>query len=167
MVETLQLQCTKILRSSREESRPKVLLAPLGKTTFMTLKTNMTNRVSAKSLFLAIALVYSMGTHGLAQTGAPTAIGLSGSFAPTTIDAAPASPAIQSAPSPTANQFKLAQPSLAQTAAEVPTADVEVSRPPQRLSGPNQFQRFVQESTGQLLPAYGHDLFNNPYVVKG
>lgn len=39
---------------------------------------------------------------------------------------------------------------------------MEVSRPPQRLSGPNQFQRFVQESTGQLLPAYGHDLFNNP-----
>jgi len=31
-----------------------------------------------------------------------------------------------------------------------------------RSSGPSQFQRFVQESTGSLLPMYGRDLFDAP-----
>jgi protein involved in polysaccharide export with SLBB domain len=30
------------------------------------------------------------------------------------------------------------------------------------VSGPNQFQRFVQETTGRLLPMYGADLFDAP-----
>ncbi len=32
-------------------------------------------------------------------------------------------------------------------------------RPPARASVPSQFQRFVQETTGRLLPMYGRDLF--------
>ena len=35
-------------------------------------------------------------------------------------------------------------------------------RPLSRASGPSQFQRFVQESTGRLLPMYGRDLFDAP-----
>jgi protein involved in polysaccharide export with SLBB domain len=45
---------------------------------------------------------------------------------------------------------------------DAPTSDAGKARPPQRVSGPNQFQRFVQESTGKLLPIYGHDLFDSP-----
>ncbi|MDR3368594.1 SLBB domain-containing protein [Rhodoferax sp.] len=45
---------------------------------------------------------------------------------------------------------------------DAPTPDATMARPPQRVSGPNQFQRFVQESTGKLLPIYGHDLFDSP-----
>lgn len=45
---------------------------------------------------------------------------------------------------------------------DAPTPDANIARPPQRVSGPNQFQRFVQESTGKLLPIYGHDLFDSP-----
>jgi protein involved in polysaccharide export with SLBB domain len=36
------------------------------------------------------------------------------------------------------------------------------TRPPVRATGPNQFQRFVAESTGRLLPMYGSELFDNP-----
>ena len=35
-------------------------------------------------------------------------------------------------------------------------------QPPLRTAGPSQFQRFVQESTGKLLPMYGSDLFDTP-----
>ena len=35
-------------------------------------------------------------------------------------------------------------------------------RPPVRSAAPGQFQRFVQETTGRLLPVYGADLFDNP-----
>ena len=40
---------------------------------------------------------------------------------------------------------------------------------PARPSAPSQFQRFVQEATGKLLPVYGRDLFENPqaYVPDG
>ncbi len=36
------------------------------------------------------------------------------------------------------------------------------TRPPIRATGPNQFQRFVAESTGRLLPMYGSELFDTP-----
>ena len=63
-------------------------------------------------------------------------------------------------------QLNAPQPAAANSASkagpEVPTPDAKLARPPQRVSGPNQFQRFVQESTGKLLPVYGHDLFDSP-----
>ena len=40
-------------------------------------------------------------------------------------------------------------------------ASVAVPRAPQPMV-PSQFQRFVQESTGKLLPVYGANLFDNP-----
>ena len=43
------------------------------------------------------------------------------------------------------------------------TVSPDASQVPRvHLTGPNQFQRFVQESTGRLLPFYGADLFDNP-----
>ena len=53
-----------------------------------------------------------------------------------------------------ANAVKAASDALAADAAPV--------RSVQRVSGPNQFQRFVQETTGRLLPVYGRDLFDSP-----
>ncbi len=46
--------------------------------------------------------------------------------------------------------------------ADTPAADAAPARSVKRVSGPNQFQRFVQETTGRLLPIYGSDLFSNP-----
>jgi protein involved in polysaccharide export with SLBB domain len=39
---------------------------------------------------------------------------------------------------------------------------VKASLPPPRASSPTQFQRFVQETTGRLLPTYGRELFDTP-----
>jgi hypothetical protein len=47
-------------------------------------------------------------------------------------------------------------------APDVPGPDAPTVRPASRLATPGQFQRFVQETTGQLLPLYGHDLFDTP-----
>ncbi|MDD2810989.1 MAG: SLBB domain-containing protein [Rhodoferax sp.] len=49
----------------------------------------------------------------------------------------------------------------AKASLDAPT-DATLTRPPQRVAGPNQFQSFVQETTGRLLPVYGRDLFNSP-----
>ncbi len=35
-----------------------------------------------------------------------------------------------------------------------------------RVSGPSQFQRFVYETTGHLLPVYGRDLFDSPQAYS-
>ena len=50
-------------------------------------------------------------------------------------------------------------PDGAKSATE-PAADVKA--PPARVSAPTQFQRYVQETTGRLLPMYGRDLFDSP-----
>ena len=46
----------------------------------------------------------------------------------------------------------------AQDAARAPLAPPRLPEP----QAPNQFQRFVQDSTGQLLPVFGSKLFDNP-----
>ena len=68
----------------------------------------------------------------------------------------------------------LAQPSALQTPQQQATAEAAKAkldennleaqrvRPLVRKAEPSQFQRFVQESTGQLLPMYGRDLFETP-----
>ena len=45
--------------------------------------------------------------------------------------------------------------------ADKPDAGKQRSRV-ERVEGPSQFQRFVEESTGQKLPIYGRSLFDNP-----
>ena len=50
----------------------------------------------------------------------------------------------------------------AKAAPEANTPEAQHAQPPLRSSGPSQFQRFVQESTGRLLPIYGRDLFDAP-----
>ncbi|MDI1245446.1 MAG: polysaccharide biosynthesis/export family protein, partial [Rhodoferax sp.] len=47
-------------------------------------------------------------------------------------------------------------------ATDAPAPDFVPTRAVQRIVVPNQFQRFVQESTGRLLPVFGRDLFDSP-----
>ncbi len=49
-------------------------------------------------------------------------------------------------------------------ATEAATAEEPLPRmrPPARVTPPSQFQRFVQEATGRLLPVYGSELFELP-----
>ena len=58
------------------------------------------------------------------------------------------------------------QPTAAQAATaaglDSNTPDNQRSKPPLRAAEPSQFQRFVRESTGRLLPMYGRDLFDAP-----
>ena len=58
------------------------------------------------------------------------------------------------------------QPTAAQAATaaglDSNTPDTQRSKPPLRAAEPSQFQRFVRESTGRLLPMYGRDLFDAP-----
>ena len=59
-------------------------------------------------------------------------------------------------------QQQATAPDTAKAATDTAGADTVRARPPVRTSGPNQFQAFVQEATGRLLPMYGSDLFNTP-----
>ncbi len=56
-------------------------------------------------------------------------------------------------------------PTLAPLAVEIEAATAEPlprMRVPARVTPPSQFQRFVQEATGRLLPVYGSELFELP-----
>ena len=65
-------------------------------------------------------------------------------------------------------QKQATTPDAAKAGADATGLDAARPRPPSRVSGPNQFQRFVQETTGRLLPMYGRDLFETPqaYAVN-
>ena len=56
--------------------------------------------------------------------------------------------------------------SASERAANEP-ADAQKNQPsPNRVAGPTQFQRYVQENTGRLLPMYGRDLFDSPQAYS-
>jgi protein involved in polysaccharide export with SLBB domain len=55
------------------------------------------------------------------------------------------------------NTLNAAKPATDQLAPELAPARLPLKPP-----APNQFQRFVQESTGRLLPVFGRDLFDAP-----
>ena len=122
---------------------------------------------------LALVLVCSL-THGIqAQTSVSTvgAVGTTSTGTTAGVDAGSSGPGAAST-GPNASsllQSNTLQNNIAQQAAAKagskngPDAPADaVARPPVRTSGPNQFQRFVQETTGRLLPVYGSDLFNSP-----
>lgn len=62
----------------------------------------------------------------------------------------------------------LQSPSLDGTnpSAEFPAGENARGRQPLREPAPSQFQRFVQESTGRLLPVFGRDLFTSPQTYE-
>lgn len=63
----------------------------------------------------------------------------------------------------------LQQPALAQADASqpdaAPNAISTATKPAPRPQPPNQFQRFVQESTGKLLPIYGSEFFESQHAA--
>lgn len=122
-------------------------------------------KLMGRSLAVA-ALAWSLSTGLQAQTSA-VAIGTTttsaASLGSTSVDAATSGTTGASAgPGVNALLLNQAQQAAAKAGADTPAADATLARPPQRVSGPNQFQRFVQETTGRLLPVYGRDLFDSP-----
>ena len=127
-----------------------------------------------RALLAALSVSGSVGLH--AQTAASAAVSASGfssaasSGAQGTQAASPAAtPATLSAPAAdqaaalqSALQKPATAPDAAKPGADANGADAARARPPSRVSGPSQFQRFVQETTGRLLPMYGRSLFETP-----
>ena len=114
-------------------------------------------------------LAVSLSVSLQAQTAA-TATGFGSSFsanAPTAgAVTAPASPMSTLGPAGNlqqtnqqANQQQGTAPEAVKLGADAIGPDAARARPPARIAVPSQFQRFVQESTGRLLPMYGRDLF--------
>lgn len=101
-----------------------------------------------RSLTLA-ALGWVSSTGLLAQTG--TAATSSGSVN-TGVMAAPATLSSSTITTDTPLLQATARTDADQAAFNTPETDAGPSRPMQRIAGPNQFQRFVQETTGRLLP---------------
>ena len=105
---------------------------------------------SVASLAGATGTAVSTGVSG-ASLGGPAASGI--------LDATPGLGAARSA--------KAAAPASA-AAADANTAKPEAQRiqSPLRASEPSQFQLFVQESTGRLLPMHGQSLFEAPQAYS-
>ena len=61
-----------------------------------------------------------------------------------------------------ANQLQPGAQNAAKAAQDPFAPDAQRQNASKRPPKPSQFQRFVQESTGRLLPIYGHDLFDSP-----
>ena len=103
--------------------------------------------------FLALLLSLAAG----AQTGGwPAGFAPAGSAGNRSV--LDASPPIVNAPG--MNAPGMNAPGAAPAGGAAP-ADVRLLQAPPRPA-PNQFQRFVQESTGRLLPVYGTELFQTP-----
>jgi protein involved in polysaccharide export with SLBB domain len=101
---------------------------------------------------MPMLLALSLSTGSIAQVGAPTT-GTSGtSMSAGSVAAEGATPAPQQAPA--------AEPAKPTTDASA--TDAALVRPPTRATGANQFQRYVQETTGRRLPVYGGELFDSP-----
>ena len=129
---------------------------------------SLTNLPGLRATLAAVLLILSLGVTaqtavtaaggGAATTGtsAANATGSAGSTTDAAATAIGRAAALQQA---------LQQQNGAADAAKSPAdaaADAARVRPPVRMAGPNQFQAFVQEATGRLLPMYGSDLFNRP-----
>ncbi|MGQ0711975.1 MAG: SLBB domain-containing protein [Rhodoferax sp.] len=96
-----------------------------------------------------------MSALSWAQTAATGTVAAAAVAVPGTALAAPALPAAPRV-----------APIVAETDAALPAVDLGNAPAPlpksHRAEAPSQFQRFVQESTGRLLPVFGRGLFDNP-----
>ena len=132
-------------------------------------------KLFSKSLCLRAVLAtltVSLSVGLQAQTAA-TAIGFGSGFsanAPTAGGAAaPATPISTLGPAgylqqttQQINQQQGTAPEAAKLGADANDPRDTRAQPTARASAPSQFQRFVQENTGRLLPIYGRDLFEAP-----
>lgn len=115
--------------------------------------TPLNSRFSCSAIAAALIAGWLVGLPAWAQLPPAAAAALQGQGG---IEA-PALPGLQ--------QLSTARPSLApradQGAADAPRTALTPLRPP-KPQAPSQFQRFVQEGTGKLLPHFGASLFENP-----
>lgn len=114
--------------------------------------------VGSRALFVSLA--FSLSASVQAQTVVTGDIGVS---APTT-DAATAPSATPVAQAALLQQQAAAKLNgdAAKLVGDAPANDAATIRPPIRVQGPNQFQRFIKETTGRALSIYGRDLFDSP-----
>ena len=123
---------------------------------------NTTANLKFHCLRIALAglgLVLSAGLQAQTAVSAVTATTAStGGTTATTTDAAAGAPVAQQQEL----QLQSALQNTAKSGSEAASPEATRVRPPTRAAGPSQFQRFVQETTGRLLPIYGRDLFDSP-----
>lgn len=115
----------------------------------------------------AAALAVALSTGLLAQTASPLPLTSGGAFSSPALGTnAAAVPAAAPVTGPMNVQPQTTQLQTLEAAAKsgTDTSGPEALRvrPPIRVAAPSQFQRFVQETTGRLLPMYGRDLFDAP-----
>ncbi len=122
-----------------------------------------------KSLYLrlGLALLAVSLSAGLQAQVPASASGFSSTLsngAVSTDSATATAPATLGAGASTLQQSVQQQATLdaAKSRVDVIGPDATPARPAARVSGPSQFQRFVQEATGRLLPMYGRNLFDTP-----
>jgi protein involved in polysaccharide export with SLBB domain len=117
----------------------------------------------AKFSVLVAVLAWSLGASAQTQTGAANlAVG--------SVDATAINPPTVTAPAalghglngkPNTNQFEAVHNPFDNAQDAAPA-----NKPKTREHLPNQFQRFVQQSTGRLLPVFGADLFDSPQAYS-
>ncbi len=114
----------------------------------------------ALSVLLSVSAQAQLATSSSASpaTASGSAIGTSAVEASSALGAARSGPQQQGTQQPQAAQAAKS----GKTGPDANSVDAQRIQPPFRTSGPSQFQRFVQESTGRLLPMYGRDLFDAP-----
>lgn len=110
-----------------------------------------------RAALTALMLVLSPGLHAQTATSALTTD--AAAVAPAQSPAAKMAGTLQQA---TPLPATATAPDAAKLGADTTGPDATRVRALARVSGPNQFQRFVQETTGRLLPTYGRDLFDTP-----
>jgi protein involved in polysaccharide export with SLBB domain len=124
--------------------------------------------LSLQATLGALAMTLCAGLQ--AQTAVPGSVSFSSGFAVgapvASTTAAPAAAAASSSMSTTdlaaAMQQQAKAPDAAKVGADAKGPDAARAGQLSRVSEPSQFQRFVQETTGRLLPMYGRDLFDSP-----
>ena len=78
---------------------------------------------------------------------------------PRPLQISPTRPDLGTPQDPRLMQISPMRPDLG--AADIPRSDLTTLKAP-KPQAPNQFQRFIQESTGRMLPHFGANLFDNP-----
>ncbi|MEI8326766.1 MAG: polysaccharide biosynthesis/export family protein, partial [Betaproteobacteria bacterium] len=118
----------------------------------------MHHTVSKSASVLVCAITFLLCAGLQAQTLNAAATAAAPTAAPSAEAAtAPSAPAKLSAATQQAATLEAAKAAEAAKGAEGQRSHVAA-----RTAGANQFQRFVQETTGRLLPVYGRELFESP-----
>jgi protein involved in polysaccharide export with SLBB domain len=153
---------------TRPMHKQPISLRPISQALLLTTLVVLSSQVQAQFAAQS-AFSVSPGAPAAAGIGAPAAAGIG---APAAAGMTPQTTAIDAAQAPTGGQRSdlLQRPDMLQRQImqrpDLGTADVQRPLPTAvrnlKTRTSTQFQRFVQSSTGQLLPHFGEQLFDNP-----